>query len=159
MRPRSSLDAVERRRCRSQSTICNPTDNENAASFVDASIALMQSSCLHLCQSSKPWCMCERMGGEKDHIEEGRCLNERRSHVWSPRPGAFLCRVHSLWGSPASSHRPRTFVWLGQIDLRCEYLCESLLLDVSPAVSWWLQGLPCLSLAVEDGRVVFSSTL
>lgn len=61
----------------------------------------------------------------------------------SPRPGAFLCGAYVLslcWrlGSPASSHCPNICICVGLIALRCEYLCESLLLllYVSPAMSW-----------------------
>lgn len=122
--------------CRSQTTSSNPTDNEKAASFVDASIALVLSDCLHLCQSSKSWYMSglsERIWGKKKkrtlpYWKKVPCLNP-------PGQGPYCAE-------PTCS--PCAGVWVLQLPLtvqtsalRCEYLCESLLLYVSPAMSWW----------------------
>lgn len=120
MWPRSSLCAVERRRCRSRFVI--PPITKTRLHLLMPQPRSCRATVFIYVKSSKSCCMCG--------------MSERNSYI-SPR--AFLCRVYvfslcSRWDSPASC------IGVGQIDLRCEYLCESLLLYVSPAISWWLQG-------------------
>lgn len=128
-------------------TICNPTDNENAASFVDASTTLMQSDCLHLCQELQIILHVRpvRKNGWKksSYIKEGRSPIKRRAHLWIPQGPSCAestCSPCARVGILQLPLTVQTCIWVGQIDLRCEYLCESLLLYVSPAMSWWLQG-------------------
>lgn len=96
MWPRSSLHAVERRRCRSQPVISNPTDNESTPSFADV---LMRSDCLRFLHQLQ---IAVGVGEEKITSTRDAALLREGPMSASPGRGAFLpC---SCLSSPASSH-------------------------------------------------------
>lgn len=140
MWPRCSLCAVERRRCRSRFVI--PPITKTRLHLLMPQPRSCRATVFIYVKSSKSCCMCG-MSERSSYINEGRCpLKRRAPSLNPPEPSCAesTCSPCARVGILQLPLTVQTCIGVGQIDLRCEYLCESLLLYVSPAISWWLQG-------------------